>query len=149
MPKIPIALQLYSVREDCARDLPGTIAAVAKMGYVGVEFAGYYDRSAADLRKLLDDHGLRCAGTHTGLNTILGDELDRTIEFNRTIGNRYLIVPGLPKERRDSRQAWLETARLMNEAAERARPAGMLVGYHNHSIEFQAMDGELPWDTFF
>src|SRR5439155_26936377 len=101
--KIPIALQLYSVREDCARDLPGTIAAVAKMGYAGVEFAGYYDRSAAELRKLLDDHSLRCAGTHTGLNTILGDELDRTIEFNRTIGNRYLIVPGLPKERRDSR----------------------------------------------
>jgi sugar phosphate isomerase/epimerase len=147
--KIPIALQLYSVREDCARDLPGTIAAVAKMGYVGVEFAGYYDRSAAELRRLLDENGLRCAGTHTGLNTILGDELPRTIEFNQAIGNKFLIVPGFPKERRESRAAWLETARIMNEASERAVAQGMRVGYHNHSIEFQELDGELPWDTFF
>jgi sugar phosphate isomerase/epimerase len=147
--KIPIALQLYSIREECARDLPGTIAAEAKMGYEGVEFAGYYDRSAQELRKLLDDHGLRCAGTHTGLNTILGDELERTIAFNRTLGNKYLIVPGLPRERRETRAAWQETARLFNEAAERARPQGMLIGYHNHSIEFQPLDGELPWDTFF
>jgi sugar phosphate isomerase/epimerase len=149
MAKIPIALQLYSVRDDCKRDLPGTIAAVAKMGYAGVEFAGYYDRSAQELRRLLDDHGLRCAGTHTGLNTVLGDELPRTIEFNQTLGNKYLIVPGLPPERRNSRQAWVETAWLFNEAAERAREAGMLVGYHNHSVEFQPLDGELPWDTFF
>jgi sugar phosphate isomerase/epimerase len=146
---IPIALQLYSVREECARDLPGTIAAVAKMGYAGVEFAGYYERSAPELRKLLDDHGLRCAGTHTGLNTVLGDELPRTIEFNQTLGNKFLIVPGLPRERRETRQAWQETAKLFNEAAERAKPHGMLVGYHNHSIEFQPLDGELPWDTFF
>lgn len=149
MAKIPIALQLYSVREDCARDLPGTIAAVAKMGYAGVEFAGYYDRSAAELRRLLDDHGLRCAGTHTGLNTIMGDELPRTIEFNQALGNKFLIVPGLPKERRESRAAWQETARMMNEAAERARAQGMRVGYHNHSIEFAELDGELPWDLFF
>jgi sugar phosphate isomerase/epimerase len=149
MAKLPIGLQLYSVRKDCEQDLPGVLAAVAKMGYEGVEFAGYYNRSAAELRKMLDANGLKCCGTHTGLNTILGDELPRTIEFNQTLGNKYLIVPGLPEERRNSRAAWLETARLMNEAAARAARDGMLVGYHNHHIEFQPMDGELPWDTFF
>jgi sugar phosphate isomerase/epimerase len=149
MANIPIGLQLYSVREDCARDLPGTLDAVARMGYVAVEFAGYYGRNAQELRKLLDDRGLKCCGTHTGFNTIMGDELPRTIEFNRTLGNDYLIVPGLPEERRKSRAAWLETAQMMNEAAERAAPAGMRVGYHNHGVEFQPMDGELPWDTFF
>ena len=87
MPCIPIALQLYSVRHECEKALPGVLHAVAAMGYDGVEFAGYYGRSAQELRRMLDDVGLRCAGTHTGLNTILGDELPRTIEFNRTLGN--------------------------------------------------------------
>jgi len=145
----PIGLQLYSVREDCQRDLPGTIAAVGKMGYDGVEFAGYYDRSAKDLRKLLDDNGLVCCGTHTGMETLLGDNLAKTIEFNKTIGNKYLIVPGLPEKNRSSHQAWLDSAKLFNELAEKVKPQGMLVGYHNHGVEFQAMDGELPWDTFF
>ncbi|HTE17032.1 MAG TPA: sugar phosphate isomerase/epimerase [Armatimonadota bacterium] len=149
MAKLPIGLQLYSVRKDCEQDLPGVLKEVARMGYEGVEFAGYYGRSAPELRAMLDDLGLKCCGTHTGLSTILGDELERTAEFNRTLGNRYLIVPGLPEERRSSREAWLETARLFTEAAGRARPHGMVVGYHNHAVEFQPMDGELPWDTFF
>ena len=147
--RFPIGLQLYSVREDCKRDLPGTIAAVAKMGYKGVEFAGYYDHTARQLRKMLDDNGLVCCGTHTGLDTLLGDNLARTIEFNKTLGNKYLIVPGLPEKYRTSHQAWLDTAKLFNELAEKVKPHEMLVGYHNHSIEFTAMDGELPWDTFY
>jgi sugar phosphate isomerase/epimerase len=146
---IPIALQLYSVRELCAQDLSTTLAAVAKMGYVGVEFAGYYGRSAQELKRLLDDNGLKVAGTHIGIDTLLGEQLERTVEFNQILGNKFLIVPGLPEERRNSRAAWLETARLMNEAAERVAPHGMRVGYHNHWIEFKPLDGELPWDTFF
>jgi sugar phosphate isomerase/epimerase len=149
MSRIPIALQLYSVRKDCEQDLPGTLKAVAAMGYEGVEFAGYYGRTAPELRAMLDDLGLKCAGTHTGLATILGDELEKTAELARTLGHDYLIVPGLPRERTQSREAWLETARLFTEAAERAKPLGMRVGYHNHWVEFQPLDGELPWDTFF
>src|SRR5688572_18663991 len=117
MARIPIALQLYSVRKACEQDLPGVLAAVARMGYEGVEFAGYYGRTAAELRRMLDDNGLKCAGTHTGLPTILGDELKRTAEFNHTLGNRFLIVPGLPAERRSSRDAWRETARIFTEAS--------------------------------
>jgi sugar phosphate isomerase/epimerase len=149
MAKIPIGLQLYSVREDCARDLPGTIKAVAEMGYVGVEFAGYYERSAAQLRKMLDDNGLKCCGTHIGIETLLGDQLKRTVEFNQTIGNRFLIVPGLPEEYRNSREAWRKTAHVFSDIAEKLKPLGMRTGYHNHTIEFQPLDGETPWDTFF
>src|SRR3954468_18429338 len=69
--KIPVGLQLYSVRNECAKDLVGTVTAVAKMGYKGVEFAGYYGRSAKDLRKLLDDVGVKCCGTHIQLDTLL------------------------------------------------------------------------------
>jgi len=146
---IPIALQLYSVREDAARDLPGVLAAVKKMGYDGVEFAGYYGRNADELKKLLDDNGLKVAGTHIGLDTLLGDQLAPTVDFNRTIGNTYLIVPGLAENHRNSAAAWKATAGIFNEIAERLQPLGMQTGYHNHHVEFQPMDGQLPWDIFF
>jgi sugar phosphate isomerase/epimerase len=149
MPRIPIALQLYSVRKDCERDLPGTLKAVAKMGYEGVEFAGYYDRSAAELRKMVDDLGLKVAGTHIGLETLLGDQLAASVEFNQAIGNNFLIVPGLSKEHTGSRAAWLKTAQTFNAIADKLKPRGMYTGYHNHHTEFTPMEGELPWDTFF
>jgi sugar phosphate isomerase/epimerase len=149
MAKIPIGVQLYSVREDCAKDPPGVLAAIAKMGYAGVEFAGYYNRSAQELRKMLDDNGLQCCGTHTGIQTLLGDALEPTIEFNQTLGNKYLIVPGLPAEYTNSKAAWQKTAETMNEIAEKVKAHGMVTGYHNHHTEFHELDGELPWDTFF
>ncbi len=145
----PIGLQLYSVRFECEKDLPGTIAAVAKMGYKAVEFAGYYKRSAKELRKMLDDHGLKCCGTHIGLDTLMDKQLQATVEFNRILGNEFLIVPGLPEERTSSRKAWMETARIFDSIAAKLKPEGMRVGYHNHTIEFKPLDGEMPWDTFF
>jgi sugar phosphate isomerase/epimerase len=146
---IPIGLQLYSIREDCARDLSHTLEAVAQMGYAGVEFAGYYGYGAQELRSLLDSVGLKCCGTHIGLDTLLGDELPRAVEFNQVLGNEYLIVPGLAEARRSSRAAWRDTAQVFNEIAARLQPHGMRTGYHNHWVEFEPLDGELPWDTFF
>ena len=147
--KIPVGLQLYSVRNECAKDLPATIAAVGKMGYKAVEFAGYYGRDAKTLRSLLDEAGLKCCGTHIALDTLLGENLAKTIEFNQILGNHFLIVPSLPEKRRNSRQAWLDSADLFSELADKVRPDGMRVGYHNHNIEFTPMGGEVPWDTFF
>ncbi|GAB4128968.1 MAG: sugar phosphate isomerase/epimerase [Roseiflexaceae bacterium] len=146
---IPIALQLYSIREDAARDLPRILDVVAKMGYDGVEFAGFYGHTAAAVRSMLDNAGLKVAGAHVGIDTLLGDAFEQSVEFHQTIGNRFLIVPGLAEERRNSRQAWLHTAGVMNEIADRLAAYGMQTGYHNHHIEFQPLDGELPWDTFF
>src|SRR5258707_7933247 len=79
---IPFGLQLYSVRNECAKDLDGTVKAVAKMGYKAVEFAGYHGRDAKTLRSFLDDVGLTCSGTHIALDMLLGDNLHKTIEFN-------------------------------------------------------------------
>ncbi|MFA4029087.1 MAG: hypothetical protein GDYSWBUE_001719 [Candidatus Fervidibacterota bacterium] len=147
--KRKVALELYSVREDCAKDLEGTLKAVAEMGYIGVEFAGYHGRSASELRKMLDDLGLQVAGTHIQLETLLGDELKRTVEFNHEIGNKYLIVPAVSEEWRRTKDDWRRLAELFNEISERVKPEGMFVGYHNHMVEFQPIDGELPWDIFF
>jgi sugar phosphate isomerase/epimerase len=149
MVKIKIALQLWSVREECARNLEGTLKAIADMGYEGVEFAGYYGRKADALRKILDDLGLKVAGTHIPIDALLGERLEETIEFNRVLGNKYLIVPSLPESMRNSKSAWLNTAKLMNEISDKLKPEGMFVGYHNHAIEFQPINGEIPWYIFF
>lgn len=149
MAKMKIALQLFSVREDCARDLEGTLKAIADMRYDGVEFAGYYGRTADELRKILDDLGLEVAGTHISIDTLIGDKLKESIEFNRILGNKFLIVPSLPEKMRNSKAAWLKTAKLMNKIAEELKPEGMRVGYHNHAIEFKPINSEIPWYIFF
>jgi sugar phosphate isomerase/epimerase len=149
MARLPIALQLYSVRHECEKDLPGTLRAVAEMGYEGVEFAGFYGRTAQELKRLLDEVGLPCVGSHTPWAALQGDALAQTVEFNRILGNRFLIVPGLPKERTATRAAWLETAEMFNTLAAQLAPEGMRIGYHNHFHEFTPLEGELPWDTFF
>ena len=145
----PIGVQLYSVRQNCQKDLPGTLNAVGKIGYKGVEFAGYYGRDAKTLRKLLDDAGLKCCGTHTALDTILSDKLAATIEFNKTLGNKYLIVPSMPAKYSKTRAGWQNAADLFSEASDKARSQGMIVGYHTHTAEFESIDGEMPFDIFF
>jgi len=147
--KIPIGLQLYSVRGECEKDLPGVLEAVGKMGYKGVEFAGYYGRKADELRKLLDKNGLVCCGTHTGLNTLTGDAWKGTVEFNKTIGNKYLIVPGLPGKNVASKQAIIDTAKLFTDLTAKGKEVGMYVGYHAHGGDFKKFDGETEWDLLF
>lgn len=147
--KIPIGLQLYSVRNELKKDLPGVIAGVAKLGYQGVEFAGYYDRKADELRKILDQNGLKCCGTHTSLASITGDALQATVEFNQTLGNKFLIVPGLPRKNVESKQALIDTAKFFTETGEKVKSQGMKVGYHAHGPDFQKIDGETHWDILF
>ncbi len=149
MSKIPVGLQLYSVRDECAKNLPYVLESVAKMGYEGVEFAGYYNHSAEQLRKLLDDNGLKCCGTHVGIHTLLGEELQKSVDFNLALGNRYLIVPSLGHEYSSSPAAWRKAAETMNSIAAQLKPHDLQTGYHNHHTEFVEMDGELPWDIFF
>src|SRR5437763_927692 len=119
------------------------------MGYVGVELAGSYGYSGDALRGMLQERGLRCAGSHTQFNSLLGDELSKAVEFNLALGNPYVIVPILPAERRTSRAGWLEGARLLAEMADRLQPHGLRAGYHNHRYEFEPTEGELPWDLIF
>ena len=146
-PKPRVGVQLYSVRNLCDKDLPGTLKAIKAMGYAGVEFAGYYGRSAQDLRLMLDDNGLVACGTHTGVDTIRPDKIQETIVFNKTIGNKYLMVPGMKAE---TKEDWLARAREFNAAAVTAKAAGLFVGYHNHQHEFKTkFDGVCAWEIFF
>jgi len=144
--KIPVGLQLYSLREQCKPDLLGTIAVVSKIGYKGVEFAGYFGHSAKDIRKALDDNGIVACGTHTPYESVLGDKLKETMEFNQTLGNKFLIVPSMTAK---SKQEWLDKANLFNELAEKVKADGMFIGYHAHAHDFEKVDGETGWDLFF
>ncbi len=147
--KIPIGLQLYSVRKKCEQDLPAVLKAVAEMGYEGVEFAGYYGRSAAEMRKLLDDFGLKCCGTHIRLETLLGDALKETIEYNQTLGNPYLVVSWMPPAYAASLDAVKETAQKYDEIAAKLKPLKMKVGYHAHGHDFVKIGDETAWDLLF
>ncbi|MEM7032800.1 MAG: sugar phosphate isomerase/epimerase [Chloroflexota bacterium] len=149
MTNIPLGLQLYSVRHDLADDLVGTIKAAANMGYVGVEFFGPPQHSAAELKTILDDNGLVCCGWHTPFTHVQDEKLEETIAFNQTLDNKYVIVPGIPAEHRQSGDDWRKLADFFNQVADKLAVHGMVTGYHNHHIEFADLDGEKPWDTFF
>jgi len=146
--RIPIALQLYSIRDFCGKDFDQSLEAVAKMGFEGVEFAGYhkYGNDAPALRKRLDDLGLKVAATHIGTGSLQGDNLKKTIEFHQTIGCKILIVPGDgaftdPVKSKD-------LAATFKQAAAVLKPEGMYCGYHNHTGEFSKDGDKTYWDLF-
>ena len=114
---------------------PGTLAGIKKIGYEGVEFAGYANQSAGDLRKMLDDNGLKACGSHVqgGLGGLQGDGLQREVDFNQTLGNDKLIIASLNATTADD---WRRRADEFSAVAEKLEPFKMRVGYHNHTGEF-------------
>jgi sugar phosphate isomerase/epimerase len=146
--QIPISVQLYSVRNDCAKDFDSALAEIAKMGFVGVEFAGYhkYDGKPKELRQKLDELNLKAAATHIGTGSFRGDALKRTIDFHQTIGCKFLIVPGDGDFTNPEKSKTL--AETFNKAAEALKPAGMFCGYHNHTHEFTKDGDKTYWELF-
>ncbi len=144
---LPIALQLYSVKNDAADDLPGVLNQVAAWGYDGVEFAGLHGHAPDQLQRQLHDLGLRCAGAHVPVHLLDDDQIDQTIEDYLALGSPYLIVPYLPEERRDSPESTLETAQWFAQLAERLAPHDLRTGFHAHHIDVRPFDdGRSPWD---
>jgi len=138
--KIPVGIQLYSLRDVMPKDVPGTLRKVARMGYEGVELAGYYNLSGKELRKMLDDCGLACMGSHTGLNTLEGDAFEKTVETNKALGTDLLIVPW------DDLKDLPKLIERLNAAYQKAKKSGMRMGYHNHAREFELLEGRTFFD---
>ena len=143
---VPIGLELYSVRNELQKDLKGTVTAVAKMGYQVVEFySPYFSWStdqAKDIRKLLDDLGIRCNSTHNGPDAFKGDGIAKAIELNKIIGSKYIVMASAGRV--NGLDGWRGVGETLTKAAEQFRPAGLRAGYHNHKPEFVAIDGKLP-----
>ncbi|HEX6805209.1 MAG TPA: sugar phosphate isomerase/epimerase family protein [Terriglobales bacterium] len=143
---IPIGLELYSVRDQLAKDPEGTVRAVAQMGYQCVEFyAPYFDWSDAQtkqMRKLLDDLGIRCYSTHNDEKYFSAQNISRARDKNLLLGAKYMVMASSnPKPGLDG---WKAIADELNTAADVLAPAGLKPGYHNHEPEFTPVDGVRP-----
>ena len=146
--RIPIAVQLYSVRGDCSRNFDAALERIAKMGFDAVEFAGYYGYQGKpkELKARLDELSLRVSGTHIGLDVMQGDALKNTIEFHQATGCRFLIVPGAGGFTDPEKSKGL--AEVFNRIAETLKPLGMACGYHNHTGEFKKEGDKTYWELF-
>jgi sugar phosphate isomerase/epimerase len=136
--KIPVGIELYSVRGELDKDLNGTVTAVAKMGYQVVEFYSPYmnwtDEQAKGVRKLLDDLGIKCLSTHNSVQSITSN-LQKAIDLNGTIGSKAIIVASAPKLQ--GVDGWKSFADTLTAGAEKLRAAGMVTGFHNHQTEWR------------
>jgi sugar phosphate isomerase/epimerase len=146
IPKIPVGLELYSVRNELAKDLNGTVTAVAKMGYQVVEFFSPYfswtSQQAKDVRKLMDGLGITCRSTHNGPNAFSGDGIAKAIELNRALGAEYVVMASAGRV--DGLDGWKRVADTLAGAAEKFRVEGLKGGYHNHQLEFTPLEGKRP-----
>ncbi len=148
MKRFPIAVQMYTLRDEAASDFRGTLEKVARMGYDGVEFAGFGGLEAEVLKGLLEGLGLRCAGAHEGMDR-LEQSLDEVIAFHQRLGSRYVVVPWLGEDRWGGPEGWPGVGRMLAALGARLREAGLQLCYHNHSFEFQRFDGEYGLDLLY
>ena len=145
---IPTGLELYSVRKELQRDPQATVRAVAKMGYQCVEFYAPYFQWSEDetkqMRKLLDDLGIRCFSTHNDSSSMNAENIARARDKNLILGSKYVVMasskpgPGL--------EGWKIVADALNSADEQLEKAGLHAGYHNHEPEFTPLDGGRPME---
>jgi sugar phosphate isomerase/epimerase len=144
--RIPIGLELYSVREALQKDPEATVRAVAEMGYECVEFYGpYYDwteSQAKQMRKLLDDLGIRCNSTHNDQEYFGAEKIQHARNLNLILGSKYLVMASADLGNGPDR--WKAVADSLNSAAEQLDASGLKVGYHNHEPEFTAAAGTRP-----
>ncbi len=144
--RYPIGLELYSVRTELARDLPGTLRAVAQMGYEVVEFyAPYFEWTAPkakEVRRLMDDLGLRCNSTHNHIESFTpGDGIGHAIELSQILGVRHLIMASAPAGTQGA-EGYKALCGRLSEAVEQLKPHGLTAGYHNHQAEWAAAEGQ-------
>jgi sugar phosphate isomerase/epimerase len=140
--RLPVGLEMYSVRNTMQQDLNATVTAVAKMGYEVVEFYDPYHvwtrEQAKEMRKLMDGLGIRCHSTHNNYPNF-GDGFARYLELNNVLGAKYVVMASSP--RATTVDAYKNIAAALAAASEKAKTAGLRVGYHNHETEFQEVEG--------
>ena len=146
--KLPLAVQLYSVKDLLAKDLLGTLQQVKNAGYDGVEFYGGLSYLAQDVLFALKQTGLQIVGWHTPWEYLSPENIYATITYNKVIGNQYVDVPWMPDEILTNRENCLQFAAQLTWVSDVLAKHDMVVGYHNHATEVQpiAETGELPWD---
>jgi len=147
MINFPIALQLYSVRDDMAADFEGTLKKVKELGYDGVEFAGLYGKTAAEVKALCAEIGLTPISAHVPFVDMMNDP--DLIKVYKEIGCDYVVIPYLTEEYRPGQPKFQEVIDGAKLLAEKAKENGMKLCYHNHDFEFVKVDGEYAIDILY
>jgi sugar phosphate isomerase/epimerase len=145
-PAIPMGIEMYSVREALNKDAQAAVRAIAVMGYQGLEFyAPYYNwtqAQAKDMKKLMDDSGIRCFSTHNDGSYMKKEKIQNAIDLNLILGSKYVVMSSSkPKPGLDG---WKEIADELNTASDLLQSSGLKAGYHNHNLEFTPIEGTLP-----
>jgi sugar phosphate isomerase/epimerase len=141
-----ISLQLYTVREETARDMPGTLRRISEIGYPAVEFAGFGGHSAEDLRNILDDLGLRASGAHVPFDAWETDP-EAVITNLQILDCAHAILPMAPPEQRRDEAVVASLAGSFNRWGELCRHEGVTFSYHNHDFEFAPLGGTTMWEV--
>jgi sugar phosphate isomerase/epimerase len=136
-----VALQLYTVRDETARDFKQTVRSVAEIGYAGVEFAGYGDIAAKDMAALLAETNLKAVGTHINL-TLLDTDLDQQIDYSLSIGCTLIALPWIDKQILIDEESFKQLTAKLNAFGQRCKERGVTFGYHNHNFEFEKIGTE-------
>ncbi len=144
----PIALQLFSVRDDMAADFEGTLQKVKAMGYDGVEFAGLYDKDPAEVKKICEKVGLIPISAHVPFVDMMKDPRG-VIAAYKEIGCRQVVIPYLTEEYRPGAERFQEVMDGAKVLGEVCSELGMKLAYHNHDFEFAKIDGEYALDILY
>ncbi|MCP3028016.1 sugar phosphate isomerase/epimerase [Halobacillus sp. A5] len=139
MRSIPVAVQLYTLREETEKDFEGTLRKVAEFGFDGVEFAGLGEYTASEMKKLLDEIGLKAASSHVPLEQIKNN-LTQVIEVQKTLGSKYIVCPYFEPEKEND---YYELIEVLKKAGEMCRLEGIKLCYHNHDFELETLSNNL------
>ncbi len=146
---VPVGIELYTVRDALKADLMGTVRGVAKMGYEVVEFySPYYDwtpQQAKDVKKLLDDLGVKALSTHNSATVFTPEGIQKAIDLNQAIGSKCIVMASAGGKIADA-AGWKAVADKLNFAADKLAPLGMTAGFHNHAAEWHPVEGQRPMD---
>lgn len=149
MKTLPVAVQVYSVREDAERDFKGTMQKLKDIGYDAVELAGLYGMEAAEVRAILDEVGIPAISAHVPFQELMSD-LEGTVEKYATIGVKYVAIPYLEEEDRPGQPKFEDNVVKFKEICEACKAKGIMTLYHNHDFEFLKMpDGRYALDYIY
>ncbi|MEK3888579.1 sugar phosphate isomerase/epimerase family protein [Bacillus sp. FSL K6-3431] len=148
MRTIPVAVQMFTLREESEKDFAGTLKKVAELGFDGVEFAGYGGLPVTEVRALLDELGLKAASSHVPLDDLKND-LTRVIDDQKVLGSEYIVCPYLLPDQR-SEEDYQALIPFLEEAGETCRQEGITLCYHNHDFELERLsDGRTALEAIF
>lgn len=143
-----VGLQLYTVRDAMQKDVPGTLARVAQIGYKEVEFAGYFGHSPTEIRELVKKNGLTAPSSHVAYPES-DDAWKKTVDDAKTAGHQYVTIAWTPEDKRTGPDAWKRIADTYNKAGRIAKSAGLHFAYHNHDYELAKSGSVVPLDVLF